>query len=143
MKKGSMSVGGASLILIFAVLCFSTFGMLSLLAAQSDMRLAQKSASAAAAYYQADCLAEEWYRQVMERAAPVYTGDTDAYYLSLAAEFPEEFSEGAISKEFEINENQSLHTALAPALEGGAWHVIEWRVVTKTEEIDTSLPVWQ
>lgn len=49
------TVGGSSLLVIFAVLCLTVFALLSLSTVQADGRLSQTSAEAAQAYYAADC----------------------------------------------------------------------------------------
>ena len=60
-KKESFSppaVGGISLLVVFAVLCLTIFGLLSLATVQADGRLADASAQAVTDYYAADCEAQ-------------------------------------------------------------------------------------
>ena len=62
MKKKKMSfttVGGSSILTIFAVLCFIVFALLSLSTAKADSLLANKSLDAEKNYYAADMEAEE------------------------------------------------------------------------------------
>ena len=51
-------VGGSSLLVIFAVLCFAVFSMLVLATVKADERLADASYDAVMDYYEADCEAE-------------------------------------------------------------------------------------
>lgn len=53
MSKGT-GVGMASILLIVMVLAFTTFGVLSLVSAMSDVRMSRKASATAAAYYQAE-----------------------------------------------------------------------------------------
>lgn len=52
-------VGASSLLVIFSVLCFTAFALLSLSTVKADERLADASCESVQAYYQADCEAEE------------------------------------------------------------------------------------
>ena len=52
-------VGASSLLVIFSVLCFTAFAMLTLSTVKADERLADASCESVKAYYRADCEAEE------------------------------------------------------------------------------------
>ena len=52
-------VGASSLLVIFSVLCFTAFAMLTLSTVKADERLADASCESVKAYYKADCEAEE------------------------------------------------------------------------------------
>ena len=52
-------VGGASLLVVFAVLCLTVFALLSLSTVRANGRLSETSAQAVADYYAADCAAQE------------------------------------------------------------------------------------
>lgn len=58
-RKVRMSVGVSSMLMIFVVLCFTTFGVLSYVTANADARLTQKNQQSAEAYYAADVQVEE------------------------------------------------------------------------------------
>lgn len=73
MKKRKMSftsVGGSSILTIFAVLCFIIFALLSLSTAKANRVLAQKSVDAISHYYQADTQAEEILAQIRQGQVP-------------------------------------------------------------------------
>ena len=65
-------VGGASLIVVFAVLCLVVFAILMLTTENSARRLSQVSAEAVQAYYEADTRAEY-------TAAAIKNGDVPAH----------------------------------------------------------------
>ena len=58
-KEFSMNVGLPSILLIFVVLCLISFGVLSLVSANSDRKLSQKVLDRQTAYYNACNAAEE------------------------------------------------------------------------------------
>ncbi|MCM1441388.1 MAG: hypothetical protein NC131_19610 [Roseburia sp.] len=73
MKKRKMSfttVGGSSILTIFAVLCFIVFALLSLSTARADSILANKSLDAATKYYEADTQAEEILARIRAGECP-------------------------------------------------------------------------
>ena len=63
MSKGT-GVGMASILLIVIVLAFTTFGILSLVSALSDVRMSGKAHATAAAYYQAEWRLQEQLAQL-------------------------------------------------------------------------------
>ena len=74
-------VGGSSLLVIFAVLCFAVFSMLALATVKADERLADASYEAVMAYYEADREAERILGQLRAGIVPDnVTQDDDNYY---------------------------------------------------------------
>ncbi len=59
-----VSVGVSSIIMIFVVLCLTTFGVLSYLSAQSDYKLTIKTLNSIKDYYVADSTAEEFLAEI-------------------------------------------------------------------------------
>lgn len=57
-KRGFGSMGASSVLMIFVVLCLTTFGVLSLVSAKADLRLTDKTLAAAEEYYAADAEVE-------------------------------------------------------------------------------------
>lgn len=55
----NMGTGVSSILMVFAMLCITTFGVLSLVSANADYKLTKKSEAAANAYYSADKHAAE------------------------------------------------------------------------------------
>ena len=52
--KQFTGMGASSILMIFIVLCLTTFGVLSLVSSYTDLRLSERSQKAAAEYYIAD-----------------------------------------------------------------------------------------
>lgn len=73
MKKKKISftsVGGNSILTIFAVLCFIIFALLSLSTSKADSMLAQKSTDAVKKYYEADTRAEKILAKIRQGNVP-------------------------------------------------------------------------
>ena len=118
-------VGGSSLLVIFAVLCLTVFALLGLSTVQAGGRLSQTMADSVAAYYEADCMAEEIYARLRAGEVPaevVQTGDTYAYTCP-------------------VSETNELQVKLQK--QGDQWSVICWQSVsTVAWESDDSLGLW-
>lgn len=90
MKKNKnsfgISVGSSSILVVFVVLCLTTFATLSLVSANADYNLSAKTADATKNYYAADCEAEEKLQAVDAVLKEVYQGfgtDEAAYRTQL------------------------------------------------------------
>ena len=118
-------VGGSSLLVIFAVLCLTVFALLGLSTVQAGGRLSQTMADSVAAYYEADCMAEEIYARLRAGEVPaevVQTGDIYAYTCP-------------------VSETNELQVELQK--QGDQWSVIRWKTVSTVEwESDDSLGLW-
>lgn len=84
-KKRSfgISIGSSSILVVFVVLCLTTFATLSLVSANADYRLSRKTADAAASYYALDGAGEELVSDitaVLQKARPVQEIDDEAVY---------------------------------------------------------------
>ena len=73
------SVGGASILMIFVVLCLTAFGILSYVTANADSRISEKNAEAVQNYYKADGLIQERLQQF---DAALLTAKADAQQAS-------------------------------------------------------------
>ena len=124
-RTGAPAVGGSSLLVIFAVLCLTVFALLSLSTVQAGDRLSDASADAVAAYYAADCQAEEILARLRAGEQPAGVardGDTFIY-------------------ECLISDTQTL--AVEVQLDGEAYTILRWQAVSAVEwEPDESLEVW-
>ena len=65
-KKGFGGMGASSVLMIFIVLCLTTFGVLSLVSARADARLTRKQQQAVETYYAADAQADAVLRAIDE-----------------------------------------------------------------------------
>lgn len=69
-KNGMTLVGGSSLLVIFATLCFTVFALLTLSTVKADLRLADGAVQAVEDFYRADCEAEEILAKIRSGEVP-------------------------------------------------------------------------
>ena len=77
-KPMRLSIGAPTVITLFAVLCLTVLASLSLLSANAQLSLAERSAAAARAYYDADTRAAEIFERILQGDARAYF-DADTY----------------------------------------------------------------
>lgn len=119
------TVGGSSLMVIFAVLCLTVFALLSLSTAQAGSRLSTASAEAVSAYYQADCEAEELLARLRRGELPQQVTRAGDRYSYLCP----------------ISDTQAL--AVEVLLSGREYTILRWQAVSVTEwEAEDTLTVW-
>ncbi len=106
------TVGGTSLLVIFAILCLTTFAVLSLATADADRRQSEISAEAVAAFYRADLEAEE------------------IFSLIRAGEMPEgvRLNGNVYSYTCKISETQTLFVEIEE--KSGTFTVLRWQAAT-------------
>lgn len=118
-------VGGASLLVIFAVLTLTVFALLSLSTALANDRLSSAAAQAVYDYYQADCQAEAILAQLRQGRQPpgvARQGDVFAYSCP-------------------ISDTQTLLVEVR--LDGDTYTILRWQAVsTAPWQPDDSLNLW-
>ena len=120
-----VTVGGSSLLVIFAVLCLTVFALLSLSSVQAERRLADAATRTVVDYYEADLQAQ----QILAR-------------LRAGEEIPELMErDGKYEFEIPISQRQSLAVALE--YQGDDWVILRWQAVTCDEAADDALNVWK
>ena len=128
MKKRKMSfptVGGSSILTIFAVLCFIVFALLSLSTAQANSTLSTKSVDAVTAYYQADTEAEEILAQIRSGQCPEGVSQDGNFYSYSCA----------------IGETQELQVEVT--VTGSKYRIYKWqKAYTGEWKADDSIKVW-
>lgn len=123
-RMSAPAVGGSALLVVFAVLCLTVFALLSLSTVQAEKRMADASAQAVTAYYEADLEAERIFARL--RSGETVSGvqrDGNSYRYSCR-----------------VTENQMLHVELEKEEDG--WRVCRWQVIAQSEPISETLPVW-
>ena len=58
-SKPPFSMGGLSILMVFVMLCLTTFGVLTLVTARAEMRLTQKNAQSVTSYYASSSRSQE------------------------------------------------------------------------------------
>ena len=120
------TLGGSSLLVIFAVLCLTVFALLGLSTVQADRRLSEASANAVSAYYQADAQAESTLALLRSGQTPDGISVHGDIYSFVCP----------------ISETQELQVEVRCS--GSQWEVLRWMAVStaKWEENDDSINVW-
>lgn len=143
--KRNINIGTTSLILIFIVLCLSTFGLLSLSNARGDWNLADKNAGAVRTYYEADARGEQFVQmvdRVLRETADRGLSGTDreaALKEKLAGYYQ---ADGSVQTDIGMEFGQALHIELTLAEDAG-YEIRCWNVYNREDyEIDNSIPVW-
>ena len=119
----SSTLGGTSLMLIFAVLCLTVFAVLSLSTAKAGDRLSESMQASVRAYYEADSEAEE-ILAALRRGDYVEDVDEDG---------------GVYSYRCPINERLSLYVSVE--IQGDSYSVLQWQeavddsMITETQEL--------
>ena len=127
------AIGGASLLVVFAVLCLTVFALLSLSTVRADEHLSQISARSVEGYYAADCTAQEVL-------APLRSGQkvTDTKVRSKKTDTA---GETLYSYACPISDTQTLEVEVT--VREGSYTVLRWQAVPSGDwSIDESLSVW-
>lgn len=131
-----MQVGIASLVMVFSVLCLTILAVLSMISAHNEWELAEKSAQAVTAYYQADSQAVAIYDQLVEGYDGTFTLP-DGCDGTITVEQGQTY----ISYSVPIDTYQQLWVELYTA--EGALCVARWEVDDNgTWVADLTLDVW-
>ncbi len=118
------TLGGTSLMMIFAVLCLTVFAVLSLSTAKAGDQLSLGTQSAVEAYYAADNAAEEILSALRR------------------GEYREDVQEedGVYSYRCPINERLSLYVAVE--VEGNSYRVRQWQAMVDESMITGTQELW-
>ena len=109
------TIGGTSLLVMFAVLCLTVFALLTLGTVQADRRLSNASLKASVDYYAADVRAETVFAQIRQGDVPeCVTVENGTYAYSCP-----------------ISDRQVLMVQLRK--EGTSWKVLQWQAVSIVE----------
>ena len=122
-RKQSMGlgVGGSSLLMVFIIVCLTTFATLSLVSANADDKLSRKTAEAASAYYDADSRAVERLAAIDALVAGGQLAEITGRGLA------EESTAGYMFTEA-INDRQTLNVTLV--VENGQCTITSWQVTS-------------
>lgn len=118
------AVGGASLLVIFGVLCLCLLSILSVSTVLVQKRMAQASAEAAVTYYEADMEAQKIFARLRNGEQVPGVQEDDGLFCFAC----------------EVSENQRLEVQLKR--NGKDWKVLRWQMVAEAVEAADTLPVW-
>jgi len=148
--RAGISIGSTMLILIFGVLCLTTFAVLAMVSANADFKLADKSEKMVTAYYEADAKAEELLQEVDENLRLIYAkaDNMDDYYGQVAKEYEDAFVTEDKMLHFTQIMNEQIQISMElevtdPVLEEKFYKVAAWNTEYYGDyKIDTSISVW-
>ena len=127
-------VGGASLLVVFAVLCLTVFALLSLSTVRANGRLSETSARAVADYYAADCAAQEILARLRNGETPLEATShpEDSWHDPLAVRY---------TYEVPISDSQELQVEVL--LDGEDYEILRWQAQYTGEwETVENLDLW-
>lgn len=147
-KKFGISVGTASILEIFLLLCLTTFATLSVVSSNADNNLSKKSAEYTKSYYTADNGAEDILAKIYTSAKKVEITKPDTPKVfsdrlksnipkDVKIKFTESASGTSISYSLPMQYKQSLDVILDVSYSSGKVNIIKkmWQVQVPLEEI--------
>ncbi len=120
-RRSVVSTGVVSIVLIFVMLSLLTFAVLSLVSAQADLRLSEKSAQRTTDYYAAENAANAIL------AGLLTADDLDAFAAASDVTLTED---GRASYQVPLGEDQILAVEVALPADGGPWRIERWQAVS-------------
>ena len=137
MDRSGTGIGGTSIVLIFTVLCFAFFALISYTAAGNDMALAEAELALVKGYYEADALAES----IIAGLLAAETTLEELHGVDIKPGRDE--SEAVQTAEFScaVSDRKELYVKIA--LKGDGYDILAWQLQDTDEWLpDTSMPVW-
>ncbi len=157
-QSTGINIGGSSILVIFVLLCLTTFATLSMVSANADYKLALKSAEALEKYYAADAVAEEVLAQVNAVLLSAAVTSQEEYLskvsigLGAIATVPVSFSptspqSGTAVYTIPLDDIQALTVVLdlAQSISGKQYRIAQWKVQSTAPllfEEEESLILW-
>lgn len=137
-KRSSFGVGLSSMLMIFVMLCLTTFAVLSLTTARADSRLSDRAAAAAEDYYQAQCQAEEWLAEVDAISGRIFTAS--------AEQLPDgttgwDSASGSLSAAFPAGDGRELCLTVQISVDG-TWALLSEMLVSTATWEEETIDVW-
>ncbi len=144
-KSAGVNIGGASIIMVFSVLCLTIFAVLTLVSANAESSLAKKSLSNVEDYYSADASACDTLSKIYEivdSSSDIQQIKAQVLALSDTMKVTEKNGQLDISYVENIDKGQELTAKLN--CDGKSVKIESWEVVTTAEwEPDNDIGVWQ
>ena len=143
-KGAAPMLGGASIIMVFAVLCLTIFAVLTLSTVENEYRISAEYASSVENYYKADAEAVAFTAAVRKAAGS--NADAASYRNAAqqnGADSAVEDADGVIiRKQFRIDDSQSLLVVLEAS--GTALTVRNWQTVfTGNWDSSSEMQLWE
>lgn len=164
-KKGrfGIGVGSLSILMVFVILCLTSFAALSLVSANADRRLSQKTADAVAEYYILDRSGEEtlaylagifqeerdlaldeedYWRRIETRITPWQEPDLPAHEvrLTFSQTGEREISYRVLQGESVRSLEVVLDVSSCYALGGSGIRRVAWQIVVTESQDENAMP---
>ncbi|MEL7609927.1 MAG: hypothetical protein AAGU74_10510 [Bacillota bacterium] len=126
-NRGTMAIGTPSAILVFVVLCLTSFGALAFSTANADLKLCAQTAQSVTDYYAADARAQRALMKLDEKlfAMPEIDAAELAKSLAPLAGSVQESADGAkINMAFPFGKYQALNVTVELSPKSGARYEI-------------------
>ncbi len=145
--SAGVSIGMVSILMIFVVLCLTTFATLSFVSARADLKLSKKASDSVSEYYAADSAAETYLAQI---ASQLETADSSWQQIVSLSDTSLECSvaenNALFSYSVSVNEQKNLMVVLSCPLDSngipsGELSVQKWQVETLANDTLQEEPV--
>lgn len=140
-SSGGINIGGASVIMVFAVLCLTVFAVLTLLSANSERKLAVKTAESQKDYYAAETALTKTAGEISYLAQTKGTAAVSAYLSKNGYTYTQNGSEYIVKMSRTIDDSRRLDQTVT--VSAGSAAVTSLKVVTtKQFTPDETVSVW-
>lgn len=142
-KSSGLNIGGASIIMVFAVLCLTVFAILTLITANSELKMSVKTADGIKSYYSADTKAAEKVAGIKSSARnnnDLSVLETE--FTKLGYTCKKEADSLVVSFSQIVDDNQSIEVSLTVSSDGTVSTDQYKEVNTKDFETDGTINVW-
>ena len=119
---GGVNIGGSSILVIFVILCITTFATLAMVSAAASYRLARQAAYSSDAFYAADSRAEELLAEISRIVREAPQDDIAAQVYAAGAELDQSIIR------FTVPINEVLQIKVELEMYGRDIRVISWRM---------------
>ena len=124
-KSIGVGIGSSSILVIFVILCLTTFSALSLVSANADLKLTMRTNSAITDFYNADSLAEEKIESIAKFISLDDENDIIASNLESIGVFVESIDNNTnYSFNIKIDDIKTLYVKLDENLSPIIWNVL-------------------
>lgn len=146
MKKSKaqfMNAGGASVIVIFVVLCLSMLGALAVSSSYADLRLSNRYRTYIESYYTADAHVQEKLFQLEQLYKEDSFNTSEITKIIPNVQVIKEETKTTLSFEEAIDDKQAIEVTVARQQNSDSFKVLSYKVIrTQQENYDQTLKLW-
>lgn len=144
-KTAGVNIGGASIIMVFSVLCLTIFAVLTLVSANAESNLANKSVTSVKNYYEAEAQANNTLSEIykiVDEQSDLQGIKANVLKLSNTVSASDDGGKLIISYSEKIDDSQELKAKLST--DGKNIKILSWKVQSTAEWIpDDDINVFQ